>query len=188
MNIYFVRHFKTQGNLEKRYIGRTDESLADITDKILPQTLPQTPDLIITSPMLRCLQTKALLYPAQAHIVQDDLREMDFGAFEMLTYADLKDNTHYRNFIDGTEDALQGEATSAFKARCVNAFTQLMAETRTTSIQNIVIVCHGGTIMSILEAYAAAPKRSYYDYQIANGAVLACSWNGQSLTILPETM
>ena len=28
MKIWLIRHFQTQGNLERRYIGRTDEHLA----------------------------------------------------------------------------------------------------------------------------------------------------------------
>lgn len=35
MKIIFIRHGKTKGNLEKRYIGKTDESLCEIGIKEL---------------------------------------------------------------------------------------------------------------------------------------------------------
>ena len=50
MRIWLIRHFRTQGNLERRYIGGTDEPiLPGQTGNILC-----CPEKIITSPMLRC--------------------------------------------------------------------------------------------------------------------------------------
>lgn len=46
MKIWLIRHFQTQGNLERRYIGRTDEPiLPGQTGSILC-----CPEKIITSP------------------------------------------------------------------------------------------------------------------------------------------
>ena len=33
MRIWLIRHFQTQGNLERRYIGRTDEPILPGADK-----------------------------------------------------------------------------------------------------------------------------------------------------------
>ncbi|MFI3169501.1 MAG: histidine phosphatase family protein [Faecalibacterium sp.] len=206
MNVYFVRHFKTLGNTQKRYIGRTDEALFQPELQLAPQGLPAQPDAIFVSPMLRCLQTKALLYPTQSHTVIDDLRELDFGVFEGLTYADLQDNPAYRNFIDGLASPPQGEESTAFRSRCAAAFGRIMQDitmqshtaqnippqvptappAQASAPQNIIIICHGGTIMSIVQAFAPKGEtRGFYDHQIANGALLHCKWDGQALMVLP---
>ena len=64
MKWVLIRHGKTQGNLEYRYIGsRTDESLcpqgiAELKQKQYPAVVR-----VFVSPMKRCLETAAFLYP-----------------------------------------------------------------------------------------------------------------------------
>lgn len=180
MRLYFVRHFKTQGNFEKRYIGRTDESI-DFTQKLsLQYELPQVPDKLFSSPMKRCLDTSHFIYPEQEPVIVEGLQELDFGFFENKTYEELKENIHYRNFIDGIEDPLDGESKAVFKERCCRSFQEIVESCEATDC--VVIVCHGGTLMSIMEAYEAG-QGSFYDYQIANGGVLYCEYENQILKI-----
>ena len=62
MQIVFIRHSMTAGNLERRYIGcRTDEplceagiSLAQQKTAEIRQTFPM-PEVVLTSPMRRCV-------------------------------------------------------------------------------------------------------------------------------------
>ena len=89
--IILVRHGKTAGNLEGRYIGsRTDEPLCEegihaLEEKVREGTYPPV-DLVYASPMIRCRQTAKILWPkftdsSQIQYVQN-LQECDFGAFE----------------------------------------------------------------------------------------------------------
>ena len=64
MRIWLIRHFQTQGNLERRYIGRTDEHLAGQDRKV-----SCCPEKIITSPMLRCRQTARLLFQKEPDLI-----------------------------------------------------------------------------------------------------------------------
>ncbi|MDR0311033.1 MAG: histidine phosphatase family protein, partial [Acidobacteriota bacterium] len=93
MKIILVRHGKTQGNLEKRYIGKTNEPLcADGVEQaaaLFKMGIPPRPDKLISSPYLRCTQTAEILYPDMAHEICDDLRECDFGTFEGKTHDEL---------------------------------------------------------------------------------------------------
>ena len=63
MKIIFIRHGKTAGNLEKRYIGRTDEPLCEEGISELESIKYPDCDEVLTSPMKRCLQTAKLVYP-----------------------------------------------------------------------------------------------------------------------------
>ncbi|MBQ3692032.1 MAG: histidine phosphatase family protein, partial [Clostridia bacterium] len=57
MKIIFIRHGKTQGNLEKRYIGKTDEHLCTVgIDELKNRSYPDT-EIVVCSPMKRCIET-----------------------------------------------------------------------------------------------------------------------------------
>ena len=66
MQILWIRHGQTQGNVERRYVGRTDEGLtADAKEKLKmrkQQGIGFEADLIYVSPMIRCRDTADLLF------------------------------------------------------------------------------------------------------------------------------
>lgn len=173
VKLLFVRHGKTKGNAEGRYVGRTDEPLWPAAARELERIpIPQT-ELVITSPMLRCRQTAALLYPEKKACVQEGLQEMDFGEFEYRNYQELSGNPDYQAYIDsgGRIGFPKGESFWEFKNRCCQAFLKAMDDIRIKKASSASFVVHGGTIMAIMEAFGE-PKRSYFDWQIKNGAWL----------------
>ena len=104
--IILVRHGKTAGNLEGRYIGsRTDEPLCEegihaLEEKVREGIYPPV-DLVYASPMIRCRQTAKILWPkfadsSQIQYVQN-LQECDFGAFENKNYQELSGNAEYHS-------------------------------------------------------------------------------------------
>ena len=103
-----IRHAKTKGNDEKRYIGaNTDEELSKSgieqaerrKDDILKLVTKNTQ--VFSSPMKRALQTAKLLFEDMSITVIKDLKETDFGLFEGKTYDDLKDDSDYQLSPDG---------------------------------------------------------------------------------------
>lgn len=180
MKLYFVRHFKTKGNYEKRYIGCTDEAVDWTREQKIAYDLPEKPDKLYSSPMKRCVQTAQMIYPGMQMVRNYDLREIHFGIFENKTYEELKDDSHYRKFIDGLEDPVDGEPREAFKERCMVAFDEIVCGCK--SEETIVIVCHGGTIMAIMERLEEN-HRGFYDYQIPNGGVLECVYDNHIISI-----
>ena len=59
MRAVFIRHGLTAGNLEKRYIGSTDEPLCgEGIARLKMRTYPRC-EVLVCSPMKRCLQTAA---------------------------------------------------------------------------------------------------------------------------------
>lgn len=182
MKIIFIRHGKTSGNLEKRYIGKTDESLCEIgRNELLEKKYPDC-EIVISSGMKRCTETAEIIYPGKRIIVYNDLRECDFGDFEGKNYSELSGNADYQKWIDsgGTGKFPNGEDPAGFKKRCISAFEKAVSEYGEYSV--IAFVVHGGTIMSILEKYAV-PKRNYYDYQIPNGDGYITEYNDEKIII-----
>ena len=90
--ITLIRHGKTEGNLEKRYIGITDEVLCEEgRNEILAKEYPKA-DIVFSSPLLRCIETAGLIYPNQKPVVIDELKETNFGRFEGKNYKDLSND------------------------------------------------------------------------------------------------
>ncbi len=179
--ILLVRHGKTAGNLEGRYIGsRTDEPLCEegiraLKEKVQAGIYPPV-DVVYASPMIRCRQTAKVLWPEayQIHFIQD-LRECDFGTFENKNYQELSGNADYQAWIDsnGTLPFPGGESNEEFRKRCCEAFLKITEELRrqeekTEKTLRAAAVVHGGTIMAILERFGS-PKKNYFDYQVKNG-------------------
>ena len=169
MSIILIRHGKTQGNLEGRYIGsRTDEPLCP--QGIGELKLRAYPPVVrvFASPLRRCLESAAVIYPGIAPVIVDGFRECDFGAFEGKNYAELNGRSDYQAWIDsgGELPFPGGESRTAMCARCVQAFSALGLWDLPG---DTAIVAHGGTIMALMSEFAL-PRKGYFDYQPGNGA------------------
>ena len=169
MSVLLIRHGLTAGNLEGRYIGcRTDEGLCAVGIEALRQAAYPPVRRLLISPMRRCAETAALLYPGIAPEVVPDFRECDFGAFEGKNYAELNGRADYQAWIDsgGALPFPGGESRADFAARTVHAFDALLPALWD---QDAAVIAHGGTLMAIMAAHAT-PVRDYFDYQVKNGA------------------
>lgn len=102
MRVYLIRHGTTSGNLEKRYVGSTDEPLtADAVAWVKKNRRRYpVPQQTVTSPMKRCVATSALLFPGIPTETKEGLRECSFGEFEYKNYQELTGNEAYQRWID----------------------------------------------------------------------------------------
>lgn len=182
MKIIFIRHGKTSGNLEKRYIGVTDEPLCEEGVSELNNIIYPDCDIVISSPMKRCIQTAEIIYTDKKIVVGENLKECDFGKFEGKNYLELSGDADYQNWIDsgGTLAFPNGEATADFKKRCIAEFDKTVSEYAENAV--LAFVVHGGTIMSILEKYAY-PKGGYYDFQAQNAHGYITHFDGEKIII-----
>lgn len=199
MNVFFVRHGITAGNLQKRYIGKTDEPLCDegavkLRDKLsagdYDKVLNAAKDAacaIWRSQMLRCAQTAEIILPEYECRIESGLRECDFGRFENKNWMELSGDPDYQAWIDsgGTLPFPGGEAQAGFRKRCVSAFRKIMSDAEEQNVQSLIFVVHGGTIMAIMAEYGI-PKRDYFEWQIKNGCGIMCIWDGKCLNMTGE--
>ncbi|MFA5658799.1 MAG: histidine phosphatase family protein [Oscillospiraceae bacterium] len=167
MKIVFIRHGKTAGNLKRQYIGKTDQPLCKAGISELNARRYPTTDIVISSPMRRCIQTAEIIYKGVALMLHDDLKECDFGTFEEKNHVQLSQNSAYKNWLNsnGEMPFPDGESPEKFKIRCCEAFEKAVLEH--CNYNSLAFVVHGGTIMAVLEKYAV-PKCGFYDYQVKN--------------------
>lgn len=196
MEMTFIRHGKTAGNLEHRYVGRTDERLAPegiahIESKIKDYMYLKDIDVVFVSPMRRCQETADILF---TNIIGDNykeivdvitvgnFREYDFGVFEEKNHEELMEMQSYRDWLDsnGSMKMPAGEGLDNFSRRVVAAFEETLKICRERNYKKAAYVVHGGTIMSIFEKYDSE-KKSYYDYRCKNAEGYIAEYDGIEL-------
>ena len=165
MTVWLIRHGRTEWNDSGRYQGKTDLPLSNEGAAELARA-PFSPETVYVTPLKRTQETAKILFPDARQIVVDNLREMDFGAFEGRTYIEMENDADYRAWV---EDNCRGrcpggESRDEFAARICAAFEKLMDE----SEGDVVIVAHGGTQMSVMERFAV-PHEPYFSRNAKNG-------------------
>lgn len=109
-SIVLLRHSITAGNLVGRYIGTTDESLCPEGIQLLKTKKMPKAELVYTSPMKRCKETAALLWPGISQKIIESLRECNFGEFENKNYKELNGNPKYQAWVTAAGYCLFQEA------------------------------------------------------------------------------
>lgn len=181
MEFFWIRHGMTKGNLEKRYIGgRTDESLCEegkrkLLAKKAAGSYPAV-DRVYVSPMKRCMETAAIIYPDIEPIVISGFRECDFGEFENKNAEELSDNPAYQKWISQNGDHEApfpgGETPRQFCKRSVDTLRKLCSQQ--TFPEKTAFVVHGGTIMAVFSALDDK-QQGFYGYHTDNGCGYRCS-------------
>lgn len=180
--IYLIRNGLTQGALEGRYIGHTDESLCDEGKKQLVElsTTGYYPDVeaVFSSPLKRCTETASIIYPDKTPILLDELTECNFGEFEGMTADELSDNEDFKNWLRGGNDATPpfGESNGKFSTRICNGFIKIIEGLLKTGTRECAIITHGGIIMSLLAAFGL-PEAPITDWRTPSGCGYTLSLN-----------
>ena len=196
MELILIRHGTTQGNLERRFIGRLDVPLAPQGEELarrVGSTLPAV-DHIYRSPLRRCEQTAELLWPGTAMTVIDELKETDFGPFEGKNHEELKDDPLYQAWIgQATDSHLNyaampvGESPEQVTERVSVGLQKLVADALDWGFDRVGVVSHGGALMGLLTRYGR-PVREYYGWMCPNcgGFRMALDPDTLELTVLEE--
>lgn len=170
MRVLLIRHGLTRLGEEGRYQGSLDEGLSGRGRGEL-KSAGFTPARVYVSPLRRARETAAILFPDAEQIPVDDLREMDFGAFEGRGWREMETDAAYRSWVDGgcLGRCPGGEDRAGFSARVCDAFERVLRAARDEKA--LVIVAHGGTQMAVLDRWGE-PGRAYYAWQRPCG----CGW------------
>ncbi|KYG92255.1 histidine phosphatase family protein [Metasolibacillus sp. FSL H7-0170] len=167
ITIHLIRHGKTQANTERKYIGHTDEPILPLQ----PVHIAVQPTIVYGSDLKRCQQTAACYFPQVPYEASADLRELDFGQFEMKTYEQLKDDPHYRKWLANPAQVTppSGESFQAFKERVGHAVQQII-----TGPGQYTFVVHGGVIRLLLAQFSQQPFEGLH---AEHHLLYSCYWS-----------
>ena len=167
--LWLVRHGPTH---QKAAIGWTDVDV-DLSDtaKIarLRNHLPKDAHLI-SSDLQRAVKTADAIGSTQTrHPHREDLREVNFGAWERLTFPEIEahDPDLARAYWDNPGDLAPegGESWNAFSARIRDAISELL---RTHEGQDIILAVHFGVILCALQMANNMSAKSTLAFEIDN--------------------
>lgn len=184
LKIHLIRHGATDANYDGRYIGcKTDLPLAPegLNELRMLKDDIDYPEIerLYSSPMLRCRQTGAVLYPDFEPVMVEELKEYDFGSFENKTAAELESNP---NFIPWTSGRLSappgGEDNSEFIKRICVGFNKIVLDMIEGGLTESAVIMHGGAIMMLL-GVSAVPRRKPVEWTADSG-------RGYSVRVTPS--
>ncbi len=173
MRLILVRHGRTEANEKHLYCGSTDLALSERGREELKER--KAGDLyagtggmrILTSGMKRCEETLEILFGDVPHETEPAFREMDFGAFEMRSYEEMKEDPAYIAWISGDNEANVapgGESGNMMKSRVLLGLERLVKEGKDT-----LLVTHGGVIAAIMAELFPEEGKNRYEWQPSPG-------------------
>ena len=165
--LYLLRHSLTEANERHLYGGSTDSPLTDRGREIARSRRGAVPEcgVYVSSGMARANETLLLMTGRRPDVVMPQLREMDFGAFELRAYEELKRVPEYLAWIGDATGAARcpgGESTREFRARTLAGGERLLALDT-----DVCVVCHGGVIVNLMGAWFPEVQRNFYQWQPA---------------------
>lgn len=167
--IHLIRNAPSVGNLQGRYIGRTDSPIADegisrLLELKQKHGYPEA-SAFYASPSTRCVDTLKILYPQAEPEVILEMAECDFGDFENKTAKELENDHVFTKWIEngGQTAPPNGESGSYVLQRTCAGFEMLVNNMIHKGDTSNILVTHSMAITSILAVYGL-PKANAYDW------------------------
>ncbi len=175
--LILIRHGQTDMNKDQMYYGRLDVPInetgkeqAENTRKNLVE-LEIDYDKIYSSPMKRAYETAEIVNYKNLEIEKDDeLREMDFGIFEGLSYKEI-----IKKYPEEMEKLKKDWKTYSY----VTGENPFMLQKRALKFlekidknKNNMVVTHWGIICTLLSFLFSSELEGYWKYQVKNGGIV----------------
>lgn len=182
--VHILRNMPCEGNLEGRYIGRTESPLADssVTELLQMKRKFNYPKAegFYAAPATRCVDTLRLIYPWADPEVVLELAECDFGDWENKTAEELKNVPAFAEWVQngGTAAPPNGESGIVVAQRVCMGFEMLVQNLMVKGETSAVLTVGAGALTTILSAYGL-PQAKPYDWMCAPGC-------GYSVRITPS--
>ena len=173
MEILLIRH--TTPAIEKGVCyGQSDLHLVDSYrkefEKVQEEIGVQSFPMIYSSPLLRCSQ---LANHLSSNVIFDDrIKELDFGHWEMIPWADINQddlNVWMNDFVN--VQVPNGESYVDLQQRSV----QFVEEIKKEQKDSITIITHAGVIRSLWAYANSIPLKKSFDLKLNYGSHIKIS-------------
>jgi len=151
--LILVRHGETEWNRTRRYQGHTDVELSATglwqAERLRNRLAVQKIDIVYSSDLKRALNTAQIITSKHnlAVIPCKELREIDFGELEGMTFDEIQRYYPDWDGVDSNESIPNGESLSQFASRIELYIARLVEQ---TDDKTVLVVAHGGSLQVLV--------------------------------------
>ena len=190
VKIFLVRHGQTLWNSEQKYMGSSDIALTEDgvrqAEKLADRLAAEKIGAVLASDLSRARTTAEAIAGRHGLPVLSDigLREMDFGEWEGLTYAQIMEKwpellqNLYEN--PGEQCPPGGESANQVRQRATAALAEGVAG---HPGKNLVVVAHGGVNRLLLCQALGLPTRQMWQIGQDAAALNILYWEQDAWTL-----
>ena len=185
-----LRHGQTPNSVEKRYAGLSDVPLTEIGVQQAAAAGKRLASAgltaIVTSPLLRAVRTAEEVAAATGAPVEVDegFRETDFGAWDGLTFAEVRERWPAELTAWLADPAVAppgGESLADAETRVTRALRRVVAGHQG---QTVLIVSHVTPIKTLVAAALLAPPPALYRMHLDVAALCQVDWYADGPAVL----
>jgi len=185
-----LRHGQTPMSVQKRYAGRSDVPLTDVGVQQAAAAAKRLASaglgVIVTSPLLRAVQTaqEVASVTGAAVVTDDGFRETDFGAWEGLTFAEVRERwpSEVTTWLADPDAAPPGgESFTDVSTRVTAALHRVLAD---RDGQRVLIVSHVTPIKTLVAAALLAPPAALFRMHLDVAALCEIDWYADGPAVL----
>lgn len=187
---FLLRHGQTPMSVQKRYAGRSDTPLTEVGLQQAAAAAKRFAsaglDLIVASPLLRAVRTAEEIAGVTGTplITDEGFRETDFGAWEGLTFAEVRERwpAELTTWLaDPDAPPPDGESFAAVSTRVTAALRRVLAN---RNRQRILIVSHVTPIKTLVAAALLAPPAALFRMHLDVAALSEIDWYADGPAVL----
>jgi ribonuclease H / adenosylcobalamin/alpha-ribazole phosphatase len=185
-----LRHGQTPMSVQRRYAGRSDVPLTDVGVQQAAAAAKRLAsaglDVIVTSPLLRAMRTaqEVAAVTGAAVVTDDGFRETDFGAWEGLTFTEVRERwpSKVTTWLADPDAAPPGgESFAEVSTRVTAALHRVLADREG---QTVLIVSHVTPIKTLVAAALLAPPAALYRMHLDVAALCEIDWYADGPAVL----
>jgi alpha-ribazole phosphatase len=173
--LHILRTGSTGAGEDRRFVGQLDLPLSERgVDELVALknnfTYPRA-EIVLASPLLRCVETAELLYPDTYLETMGDFSDLGLGDFEVKGFDQLQGDPAFQAWLQNSRENPPpgGEEIEDFQKRIIRGAMSVFSRMMEEKFRDVVLITHGGVIMSLL-AGIALPKRAMGEWAAENGA------------------
>jgi len=178
LRLLLVRHGETAWNATGRFQGQMDIDLNDAGQRqafaVAERLASEEIHAIYASDLRRACDTAAALAARHPMAVQVDprLREIDFGAWQGLTYAQMQEQDPEGLAAWNADRENRCPPGGESLSQVANRLSLLLDEIRLQYADHtVVLVSHGGTVRLVLCLLLGHPLSAYWQFEVDNTAI-----------------
>jgi broad specificity phosphatase PhoE len=185
-----LRHGQTPMSVQKRYAGRSDVPLTEVgvgqAAAAAKRLASAGIGVIVTSPLLRAARTAQAVAEVTGVpvLTEEGFRETDFGAWEGLTFAEVRERWPAEMTAWLADPAVAppgGESLAEVGVRVTEALHRVLAG---RDRQTILIVSHVTPIKTLVAAALLAPPAAMYRMHLDVAALCEIDWYADGPAVL----